>query len=82
MAIYGSFISIDAPFFLFLLASTVWLFLWATALEVVGVYPLTVLLLGTFLGQRRFYGRLVYRGWGRWMLPQRAQQAWLASGWI
>ncbi|KAI8334176.1 hypothetical protein BC941DRAFT_432302 [Chlamydoabsidia padenii] len=53
-----------------------------TGLELVLVYPLTLALLGTILGQPRFFGRVLYKGWGQWILPLSTQQKWIQSGWL
>ncbi|CAO3651629.1 unnamed protein product [Cunninghamella echinulata] len=48
-------------------------------LETLIAYPLTVFTFGTLFGQSRFFGRLVYKGWGRFLLPKKIKEKWLAS---
>ncbi|SAL97050.1 hypothetical protein [Absidia glauca] len=52
-----------------------------TVLELVCVYPLTLFIFGTLLGQRRFFGRVLYKGWGAWLLPLSLKKKWVQSGW-
>ncbi|CAO3651742.1 unnamed protein product [Cunninghamella blakesleeana] len=52
-------------------------------LETLVVYPFTILIIGTLLGQSKFYGRIVYKGWGRFLLPTTIKEKWLTSSiWI
>ncbi|ORZ10522.1 hypothetical protein BCR42DRAFT_441137 [Absidia repens] len=65
--------------------SSVGLILYAllvTLLELLFVYPLTLFVIGSFLGQRRFFGRVIYKGWGSWLLPLSIRKKWVRSNWL
>ncbi|KAI8080077.1 uncharacterized protein BX664DRAFT_342275 [Halteromyces radiatus] len=51
-------------------------------LELLFVYPFTLFIIGTIGCQRRFYGRVIYKGWGTWLLPWSVQKRWILSNWL